>query len=172
MLETFANWFGWNLDILTLIFQSFLACIFELTAICLHIEDTSNLISKKFKTLLPADLEGVTPNPTIVTPNPTTAKPNPVVASNESLLVADFEGVKPNPIGFKLNKEEAKTITEADIKKYMNFMENPNSKGLCRGYKKISELTGFKQEDCRTIKGILERRGIVQTIGTKTKIIK
>ena len=145
LLETFAKWLDVDLSLLTLIFQSFIACIFELTAIALHIEDTSQAISKKAKILTKAESEPVKPNPT------KEIKPTTKVA-----------------VGFKMNDD---IPSEKDIKTYISSMENPNQKGICRGYKKISEITGLKQEDCRTIKGILERRGVIETVGTKTKIL-
>jgi hypothetical protein len=142
LMEAFSEWLGIDIKILTLIFQSFIACVFECTAIFLHIEDVKQ------------------------------TKPNPI-KKPVTLTKAELPRVKPNPtkapaIGFKLTNAMP---SEADINKYIKHMENPNQKGICRGYKKISELTGIKQEECRTIKGILERKGMIETIGTKTKII-
>jgi len=142
LMEAFSEWFNVDIKILTLLFQSFIACVFECTAIFLHIEDVKQ------------------------------TKPNPIKKS-VTLTKAELPRVKPNPtktpaIGFKLTDTMP---SEADIKTYISNMENPNQKGICRGYKKISEITGIKQEDCRTIKGILERKGMIETVGTKTKII-
>lgn len=41
LMEALSKWFGVDMIMLTLVFQSFIACIFELTAIYLHIEDIS-----------------------------------------------------------------------------------------------------------------------------------
>lgn len=49
LMEALSKWFDVDMTILTLVFQSLIACIFELTAIYLHIEDVSSNRAKSGK---------------------------------------------------------------------------------------------------------------------------
>ena len=148
MLSKLAKWTSIDLDILSLILQIFAACLFELTAICLHIEDTKtklNTTPKIAKNVLQADF-----------------KPKKVNIEKQDK--------EKQVIGFNPSKSSKPDKTEMEM--YVNCMYSNSRDGYSPGYKKISNLTKLTQEDCRKIKGYLEQTNVIRTVGTRTQILK
>jgi len=153
MLSKIAKWTNIDLDILSLILQIFAACLFELTAICLHIEDTKiklNVTPKNTQNVLQADF-----------------KP-------KKINIEKQEKQEKQVIGFNPAKTETKPTkpSKLEIETYLDCMFNNSKDGHSPGYKKISNLTSLSQENCRKIKGHLEQLNVIETQGTRTHILK
>lgn len=128
--------------------------------------------------------------PTLVTANTT---PQDTIQSNDNYI----DDTKPSRIiGFQapgtstphspLKNESMETpkhydttnvqgdsgIDTKDLKVYLNFMYQNAKDNVSTGYMTISKKTGLTIENCRKIRGFLERHGVIATEGTKTLIKK
>jgi hypothetical protein len=77
-------------------------------------------------------------------------------------------------IGFNLEPKPVKneTISSEDFDKYLEYMYGKQKNGYCPGYLDIARNVNIAVETARNIKGELQRRGVIQTIGNRTVILK
>ena len=86
--------------------------------------------------------------------------------------------VKSNrPLGLKASrdfhlKKTPKNISDSDIEKYLDYMNETAVDGISQGYIKISKNIGLSQEKCRKIKAWLEQENIIKSEGGRTRIVK
>ena len=152
LVATLHKWFDIDTEILTLLIQSFIAIIFEITAIGLHVSSEVSSITRKSEKPLHAT---VTQDSKIVTQ----VKP-------------DLKIVKCSP---KPRKAISPTITNIDddeAKKYLKVMYETAQNKKCIGYKKISELAGIKESKGRNIFEYLKLTNAIQKVDGSMTIKK
>jgi hypothetical protein len=90
------------------------------------------------------------------------------------LQTFDMTGDK-GRIGFKQDNDRQTSdmtdFTDDDLKKYLKYMYDTHTHGVCKGYSSISSSINVPLETCRSIRKHLERQGIIKTDGTKTLIL-
>jgi hypothetical protein len=69
------------------------------------------------------------------------------------------------------NKPEPSISTE-DYDKYVEYMYDKQKNGYAPGYLDIARNVNIAVETARAIKGELQRRGVIQTVGNRTVILK
>lgn len=90
-------------------------------------------------------------------------------------LSTDNKKKKPETDHIKIikNEVEQKTIyNDEEFKKYLEFMYSKQRNGFAPGYLDIARNTNIAVEKCRSIKGELQRRGIIKTVANRTRILK
>jgi hypothetical protein len=81
----------------------------------------------------------------------------------------DMENKKnPNIIKF----DKVSDFNDGDLKKYIEYMNATAIDGISQGYCKIAKNIGIPVNKANKIKGYLEQKNIIKTIGGKTEIIK
>jgi hypothetical protein len=83
-------------------------------------------------------------------------------------LVTNHIGFKPEP---KVNTHEPE-IDEKDFQKYIEYMYDKQKNGYAPGYIDIARNINIAVEKARAIKGELNRRGIIKTVGNRSIIVK
>lgn len=93
-----------------------------------------------------------------------------------------FTVKKGGVIGFKPDikpklEPEPKTLStsvynEEEYKSYVEYMFSRQKNGYAPGYLDIARNTSIAVEKCRSIKGELQRKGIIKTVGNRTLILK
>ena len=66
---------------------------------------------------------------------------------------------------------ELKEFTDQDLKSYLENMYKTSVNDISRGYNTIANNINMPVETARSIRKYLERKNIIETTGTKTKII-
>ncbi len=81
----------------------------------------------------------------------------------------DIENKKnPNIIKF----DKVSDFNDGDLKKYIEYMNATAIDGISQGYCKIAKNIGIPVNKANKIKGYLEQKNIIKTIGGKTEILK
>jgi hypothetical protein len=93
---------------------------------------------------------------------------------NKSAFIAKKSG---NIIGFKpepkiANNDPVFDIDEKDFDKYIKYMYDKQRNGYAPGYLDIARNINIAVEKARAIKGELNRRGMIKTVGNRTVIVK
>jgi hypothetical protein len=81
----------------------------------------------------------------------------------------DIENKKvPNLVKF----DKVSDFNDGDLKKYIEYMNSTAIDGISQGYCKIAKNIGIPVNKANKIKGYLEQKNIIKTVGGKTEIIK
>ena len=149
LVATLNKWFDIDTEILTLLIQSFIAIIFEITAIGLHVSGELSRIPCKSEKPLHATV---------------TQESKPITQFKK----ADLKIVKCSPQPEK--KKEFSIYDNPDAKKYIDTMYENSKNGFAKGYKTISKIAQVPPESVgRKVMNYLETTGVIDD---KRKILK
>ena len=151
LMEALSKWFDIDMTILTLVFQSLIACIFELTAIYLHIEDVS---SKKSQSRKQASFQDA-------------SKPSKQPKKQATKPSKQAEVKPSNVILYKKKEQASNKISEELIQKYIKAKKQAIRENRASGIKALAKYNngeiGISENQCREINLILKSRGILKS---------
>lgn len=100
----------------------------------------------------------------------TTYKPKTLTGTNKG----DISNVSNKIIGFQMKRDnlEPEGYNREDLKRYLEYMYSTLKGNVSLGYRTIGQAINIDQETARKIKGALEQKGIIETVGNKTLVIR
>jgi len=163
-----ADFFNINKELVVLFIQFVIAVTFEATAVVLHVSlNPLDIIENKKERVF----KNAKIRKGVLDIHRSNRPRNDNTSSGEIMAIPNVD-LKKKEISPKKIETKSYKISDIDVKKYRNAMEQTQSDTYCVGYRKISKIAGLTDSKGRQIFEHLKQIGIIETTQNGTKIIK